>query len=133
MLWVLKSGIKILNSTPRSFSKKFWRKFYIFFLSVLGNDLPRTRANEEFFKKESTRRNLRSLTTFYCKSNNVNYQQGLLEVCFIIYINFCEGNSLLFHFYCWDHQNFDWANAMLISTALWGNSIKIFCDKGLEI
>ena len=53
---------------------------------ILEKDLTRTRTDDPFFVKESTRKNLCLLTTFYCKYNNVNYQQGLLEV-FLFFFN----------------------------------------------
>lgn len=79
MHWDLKNGIATLNSKHQSHIIYFILSEINIF-SVLVNDLARTRSNEAFFQKESTKRNLRYLTTFYCKSNNVNYQQGLLEV-----------------------------------------------------
>ena len=57
-------------------------------LRVLQNDLHRTRTDDLFFQKDKTRKNLCLLATFYCKSNNVNYQQGLLEVRIIRIIYF---------------------------------------------
>lgn len=47
---------------------------------LLDKDLARTRSTEPYFRKESTRRLLKRITTFYCIQNRVNYQQGLLEV-----------------------------------------------------
>lgn len=47
---------------------------------LLNKDLIRTRTTQEYFRKESTRKLLKRIATFYCIQNKVNYQQGLLEV-----------------------------------------------------
>ncbi|EAR97282.2 rab-GTPase-TBC domain protein (macronuclear) [Tetrahymena thermophila SB210] len=47
---------------------------------VLQRDLNRTRNSEEYFKKEKTQQNLQLIATFYCISNQVNYQQGMLDI-----------------------------------------------------
>ena len=48
--------------------------------SLIDKDLSRTRSNEPYFQKSSTRMLLKRITTFYCINNKVHYQQGLLEV-----------------------------------------------------
>ncbi|KAL4449305.1 hypothetical protein ABPG74_015687 [Tetrahymena malaccensis] len=47
---------------------------------VLQRDLNRTRNQEEYFKKEKTQQNLQLIATFYCINNQVNYQQGMLDI-----------------------------------------------------
>ncbi|KAL4498618.1 hypothetical protein ABPG72_019736 [Tetrahymena utriculariae] len=47
---------------------------------VLQRDLNRTRNSEEYFKKEKTQQNLQLIATFYCINNQVNYQQGMLDI-----------------------------------------------------
>jgi hypothetical protein len=65
-------GIATSNSTMKRISVAIGR--------LIDKDLSRTRSNEEYFTKKSTRQLLKRITTFYCISNKIHYQQGLLEV-----------------------------------------------------
>jgi TBC domain. len=52
----------------------------IIFSSQIIKDLTRTRPEDPFFQKQSTIQALKEIACFYCSSNNVAYQQGLLDV-----------------------------------------------------
>ena len=47
---------------------------------LIQKDLNRTRSEMPLLRKEAVQKCLRDLAAFYCYSNNVPYQQGLLEV-----------------------------------------------------
>jgi len=47
---------------------------------AIYKDLPRTRPEDPYFQKASNITALKEIACFYCSSNNINYQQGLLEV-----------------------------------------------------
>jgi len=47
---------------------------------AIYKDLPRTRPEDPYFQKASNITALKEIACFYCSSNNINYQQGLLEI-----------------------------------------------------
>lgn len=77
-----KTSLSIPNCTDvgiaalSSMTKRIW----VTIGRLIDKDLSRTRSNEEYFTKKSTRQLLKRITTFYCISNKIHYQQGLLEV-----------------------------------------------------
>ena len=62
------------------FNFQKWDKGLIPADKLIEKDLPRTRADLPLMKDPRVQKMLRDIAAFYCVSNNVEYQQGLLEI-----------------------------------------------------